>query len=202
MKKFILNIIIIFLLIFKNIFSITNSEIISTSSNVIIYIPKLNNSMFCWGKNDVGQCGLGFKSSIPIKTPTLMNNNSNNFFNKKIIQICNSVSGFNFALTDDGGIYSWGANNFGILGRNKTYEELNYDLNPNLFYFNLINKPQFIFCGSGFHGGFITNSSKVYGFGDNSFGVMGEISKKIYLTPTIINGTENFNIINLCQGKI
>ena len=82
-----------------------------------------NNSLYSWGINSQGQLGGSEKylESKPFKLKTLKN--------KQIVKI-SSGENFGLALSNDGKVYSWGANSVGQLGQNhksdsKTPKEIN-----------------------------------------------------------------------------
>lgn len=76
-----------------------------------------DNQVYCWGHNAEGQCGYGntTDSRVPLKVlPTGVLNG------KTIEYALSSAYGHSYAISDEGDVYSWGYNAYGILGDSTT----------------------------------------------------------------------------------
>jgi alpha-tubulin suppressor-like RCC1 family protein len=130
--------------------------------------------VFAWGDNEFGQIGNG-KDKKPQSEPILLDG----FENENILAI--SCGGqHSLAITQSGCVFSWGSNEFGQLG---------------LEGYEMTNKPQKIVairdlikkitCGAK-HSLLLSREGKLFAFGSNEFGQVGEGSKKNIVLPHVI----------------
>lgn len=92
---------------FPNLTKIENLKGIMAISCGLNHSMALNqcNELFVWGKNDIGQLGLGTVTNVTVPTKVAMNTQS--------IKMISSGFNHNLVLTDDGKIYAFGCNMFG-----------------------------------------------------------------------------------------
>lgn len=75
---------------------------------------RMDSNVFCWGRNNRGQLGVG--GSDDLETPTPLSDITN------ITQVA-SGSAHTCALRNDGAVFCWGANDFGQLGDGRTDDQ-------------------------------------------------------------------------------
>ncbi|XP_055628123.1 probable E3 ubiquitin-protein ligase HERC4 isoform X2 [Toxorhynchites rutilus septentrionalis] len=130
--------------------------------------------LFSWGSNLLGQLGHDTElTNYP--TPRMIKT----IATKHVVQIA-SGQFHCLALTNNGELYSWGANGYGQLGQGKTNEKI---VNPTLIK-SLAGIPiAFIACG-GNHSFAISKSGAIFGWGKNTFGQLGlnDLSSRCYPT--------------------
>jgi alpha-tubulin suppressor-like RCC1 family protein len=119
----------------------------------------VNNMVYCWGKNEQGQLGIGDVQDIPY--PVSVKNISND-----IVSI-SAGWGHSCAQTRGGGVKCWGLNNYGQLGSgNTTNTSLPTDV------LNLSNNVRAITTG-GTHACALLTDGGVKCWGNNSNGQLG-----------------------------
>jgi hypothetical protein len=122
----------------------------------------LTNSgeVYAWGSNSEGQIGNGRSDdyneyqSIPIKV--------NGFNDEKVIQISCGLR-HSLALTESGRVFSWGSNDFGQLGQNKTEDIVN---EPSIVLLSTKIPIKKISCGQS-HSLMLSRDAHIYWFGRN-----------------------------------
>lgn len=68
-----------------------------------------NGTVWAWGSNHLGECGINYNKSIPILAPVQVPG----LFGVRAIAVGDD---FSIALKDDGTVYTWGSNSYGQLG--------------------------------------------------------------------------------------
>jgi|694.fasta_scaffold109264_1 uncharacterized repeat protein (TIGR02543 family) len=149
--------------------------------------------VFSWGENSLGQLGDGTNipkgSPVDITSKFLFDPNTN----EKVTYLSSSYESI-FALTSAGKIFAWGDNSDGKLGDDTT---TNRNTPTNITSrFGLLNGEvvQSI-GGSGlFHTVALTNQSRVFTFGNNSNGQLGNGSSSTIISKTPIDITSSFSL--------
>ena len=139
--------------------------------------------IFTWGNNDSGQLGDGTTTDILI--PNNITENFNLNIDEKIIQV--SLGGYHSsAITSEGRIFTWGSNFGGKLGDGTTEDRTNpTDITTQ---FNLDTDEKIIQVALGlFHTSAITSKGRVFTWGQNESGQLGDgtsVSKSIPVDVT------------------
>jgi alpha-tubulin suppressor-like RCC1 family protein len=137
--------------------------------------------VYAWGYNDYGQLGNGTTTSR--NTPTLINVPS--LQSGETIAQVTAGSVHSLAFTTQGHVYAWGSNGSGRLGDGTT---------TNRYTPTLINVPNLqsgetiaqVTAGY-FHSLAVTTQGRVYAWGSNDIGQLGDGTSNDRLTPTLIN---------------
>lgn len=146
------------------------------------------NQCYSFGYN--GSCCLGVNASVTnTNQPILLKALENEI----VIKMC---SGFQFvlALTASGKCYSWGNNKFGQLGQNKKLICIAIPTLIDLIPESVAN----IACGLN-HSVLLTKSFKIYSFGSNLTGAIGNGNQFHQIKPVLIC-PYGFDIIEICCG--
>ncbi|MFT7086981.1 MAG: alpha-tubulin suppressor-like RCC1 family protein [Rickettsiales bacterium] len=129
----------------------------------------------------------------PIRPPT-----------SKFVQVALAVH-CGYALDADGRVYSWGYNGYGHLGHgdtvNKKYaKRIEYFVSNNIRIKEIITNNEIAY-DSGSAVLFLATNGRVYGCGDNQYGVLGDGSRTHRYTPVRIGTLENIIQIVLTCGN-
>ena len=160
----------------------------------------LSGRVFTWGNNDFGQ--LGDNSTTDRLVPTEITSNFSFAFIDKIVNV--SLGSKNSsAISSSGRVFTWGNNDFGQLGDNSTTDRLvPIEITSN---FNLAFNDKIVRLSLGeFHSSAISSSGRVFTWGSNKSGQLGDNSTTDRLVPIEI--TSNFEldsedkIVNLSLG--
>ena len=138
------------------------------------YVITEDGALYVWGKNSYGQLGVGdeVNKNTPIKVTAI---------NGKVMEliISNSFSSV-YAILEDGSLYAWGKNSYGLLG---VGDEVNKNTPTKV---NLPGKiKELITTGSSVYA--LMEDSSLYSWGNNESGRLGvgdEVNKN---TPTKVN---------------
>lgn len=120
--------------------------------------------VFSWGDNSCGQLGRGQVDENQAKQPKVIKT----LVTYHIIQIC-SGNNHSLALSNDGIVFSWGANNYGQLGTGSSSQHM--DIPQPLLSIRGIPVSQIIAGGN--HCFILSMSGALFGWGRNSFGQLG-----------------------------
>ncbi|VDI38896.1 E3 ubiquitin-protein ligase HERC4 [Mytilus galloprovincialis] len=120
--------------------------------------------VFSWGDNSCGQLGRGKVDENQAKQPKVIKT----LVTYHIIQIC-SGNNHSLALSNDGIVFSWGANNYGQLGTGSSSQHM--DIPQPLLSIRGIPVSQIIAGGN--HCFILSMSGALFGWGRNSFGQLG-----------------------------
>ena len=139
-----------------------------------------NNVLYSWGRNNAGQLGIGSRNDnlFPIKV-NVENLLENEYFTR-IIPNSDEV----FGLTNQGNIYGWGSNYKYRLGiqSNNSFEPI-----PVLIEIEGLSELDEIIDFSAFnHSLALTSSGKIYSWGDNRQGQLGDGTFQDKNLPTLI----------------
>lgn len=144
--------------------------------------------LYTWGHNQHGQLGNG--NTYNRTTPTLIDS----FNGEKVIAI--SLGGYtSAAITESGKLYMWGENDYGQLGNGLTIDR-SFPLWINRFNGEKIVT---VSLGSG-HSSAITESGKLYTWGDNDFGQLGDGTTVEKHTPRLIDRFNGEKVIAVSLG--
>lgn len=182
---------------------ITSLFNLDTASNEFIQSIKLGwassfaltstGRVFSWGENSLGQLGDGTfnpkGSPVDITSKFLLDPNTN----EKVTYLSSSYESM-FALTSAGNIFAWGDNTDGKLGDDTT---TNRNTPTNITSrFGLLNGEviQSISSLGLFHTVVLTNQSRVFTFGNNSNGQLGNGSSSSTISKTPIDITSSFSL--------
>lgn len=165
---------------FKEVVSLRGLEIKEMySQQYTVYALTNSGDLYGWGKNQVGQLGTG--NTTTQKLPVLIMSNVKEFeFGKS------SGYEFNMALNKNNELYVWGSNNLHSLGLGDSIPEHRY-VPTKMTFFN--NKTIKTITASS-HGGFVvTEDNKLYGWGYNTYGQMGNGSNQVITYSSPIENT-------------
>jgi RCC1 and BTB domain-containing protein len=159
-----------------------------------------NGEVYAWGDNTYGQIGNKCDYSHQLKPIKL-----DGFDGEKVVAI-SCGSRHSMALTEEGHIYSWGCNEFGQLGIDKSSElfrKLKISNEPKLVKVKDKDKNRILFekisCGKS-HSLMLSRDGNIYVIGNNEFGQLGiginknqRIPVKLYNKNNFVDIESNFN---------
>jgi uncharacterized repeat protein (TIGR02543 family) len=170
---------------------------LNSSETVISVYAGLNHSMvltsssrvFAWGTNADGELGIGSTSSA--NTPTLVS--FTNLNQGETISNLYVGEKHSFALTSSKRVWSWGANNANQINNSSSV----HLTSPTLVSFSGLIQGETIssLIPGGQHSLAITSNARVYAWGDNDSGQLGNGLIQRLQSPTFIS------IPNLSQGE-
>jgi len=142
---------------------------------------------FAWGMNVFGQIGNGTTSS-PVYTPSAVNT-SGVLSGKTIVAVCagdgHGQNGHSVALTSDGGLYAWGANDLGQLGNGTTTASSSpvaVDMTG-----VLAGKTVTAIAAGHRYTLALASDGSVYAWGDNGAGQLGDGTTTTRTSPVAVN---------------
>ena len=160
----------------------------------------LTGRIFTWGFNWYGQLGDG--TTEERHSPTDITSRFNLEVNDRIIQV--SLGGSHSSVnTLNGNIFTWGSNHYGQLGDGTTINRhYQFDITS---CFNLETEETLIQVSSGsFHSLALTSNGRIFAWGNNDYGQLGDETKIIRFSPVEItsyfNLQENETIIQVISG--
>jgi len=138
-----------------------------------------NGDLYCWGCNDSGQVGNGTTKNqlTPVKVLTDVKSVSYFRYLSEDIEDNNSYVSVS-AITEKGDLYRWGSNEYGLIG-NGTEEN---QLTPVKVLSNVKSVSPFSSWSPSFMSA-ITEEGDLYCWGYNSYGQVGNGTRKDQLTP-------------------
>jgi uncharacterized repeat protein (TIGR02543 family) len=138
--------------------------------------------IYAWGLNDYGQLGDGTTTNRT--TPTLIS--FTGLQSGETIQSVGAGGQHSLAVTTSGRVYGWGNNAFGQLG-DGTY----LHTTPTLISFTGLQSGETIqSVGAGhYHSLAVTTSGRIYSWGFNNYGQLGDATTTNRTTPTLISFT-------------
>jgi alpha-tubulin suppressor-like RCC1 family protein len=151
-----------------------------------------------WGGNGVGQLGRGdtTNSSVPVAVTV------SGAMNGKTVVATAAGGSHSLTLTTDGMVFSWGSNSDGRLGNNSTTDSaVPVPVSSN----DLLNgKTVVAIAGGGSHSLALTSDGKVFAWGLNSFGQLGNNSTTSSSVPVAVN-TSGFlagkTVVSIAAGE-
>ena len=142
--------------------------------------------IFTWGENNGGQLGDG--TTIDKYIPMDITNNMELNTGETVTSV-SSGDGYQAAITSKGRLFTWGANWFGQLGDGTII--FRYDPNDITTKFGLITGETVTTVSLGnYHSSAITSKGRVFTWGDNDYGQLGDGTTTDRHSPTEI--TTNF----------
>jgi uncharacterized repeat protein (TIGR02543 family) len=140
-----------------------------------------NGRVYAWGNGSAGQLGNGSTSNS--STPSLVN--FTGLLSGETIQTVIAGQLHSFAVTTNGRVYAWGNGSAGQLGNGSTSNSLT----PSLVNFTGLLSGETIqqVSGGAYHSISVTTSGRVYAWGRNVNGELGDGSTTIRFSPTLIN---------------
>lgn len=140
-----------------------------------------NGQVYSWGTNTYGQLGNGNNNRI--SSPTNIST-SGVLMGKKIIQV-SAGSYHNLALDSEGKIYSWGYNEAGQLG-DGSFTDSNLPTAVDVS--GVLTGKKISFATSGYYYNLsIDTDGKLYSWGDNGDGQLGNGASSNSNTPILVN---------------
>lgn len=131
--------------------------------------------IYVWGKNEFGQLGLGHNQ--PQRGVTTLS-----FLEDQKISYIDCGEDFSTAVTEDGGLFTWGAGMYGQLGHGDKKNDLLPKQVTELMGHHVVQ----VTCGR-CHMLILDSNSKVYSTGLNGCGQLGLGNRENKLVPTLIN---------------
>lgn len=148
-----------------------------------------SGDVYSWGSNNLGQLGLG--NTTNYSSPQLISG----LEGKTISQIVSSGNS-SFLLTQDGKLYSWGANNLGQLGlsdNNNRHSPQFVSYFTDIKIVRIITGYDFVYA--------VTNDGRVFAWGDNTYGQLGlGSSGGSRNTPQLVNWFSGKNTVHIILG--
>ncbi|CAG2161697.1 unnamed protein product [Oppiella nova] len=162
------------------VFGIKGSEVIFATKE---------DKVYGFGNNRYGLLGVGVngKVSDPMVNHTLTG--------KRLTDLSYGYS-FCMALTREGQVFGWGENTYGQLGCGSTLDSNT----PKLIHGLSDKKVRDISCGNS-HTLVLTREGRVYGFGRNGLGQLGDNSLVDRSTPVAIHLPQELTFVSVCCGK-
>lgn len=145
-----------------------------------VIVLKKNGTLLAWGKNSNGQLGDGTTAlkTTPQVIPSLSN----------IVQI-EGGGGMTIALASDGFVYTWGNNGAGQIGNGtQVIQTTPYKVT------GIPGKAVQIVTG-GSHAATLTEDGRIYSWGYNNYGAMGDGTRIHRLSPVEVPGMSNIKKI-------
>ena len=155
-----------------------------------------DGTVYAWGWNYHGQLGNNTKTNS--NTIVAVQTIGTPLAGKKIVKIA-AGQGHSLALTDDGRVYTWGRNDTGQLGNNATTDAM-LPVAVTVTGTPMNNKTIIEIASGARHSLAIDSSGKVYAWGHNSSGQLGNNSTVNALTPVAVQAPADKNIIQVSGG--
>ena len=152
-----------------------------------------DGAVYTWGWNYHGQLGNNTKTNS--NTIVAVQTISTPIAGKKIVKIA-AGQGHSLALTDDGMVYTWGRNDTGQLGNNATTDAM-LPVAVTVTGTPMSNKTIVEIASGARHSLAIDSSGKVYAWGHNGSGQLGNNSTVNALTPVAVQAPADKNIIQV-----
>ena len=152
-----------------------------------------DGAVYTWGWNYHGQLGNNTKTNS--NTIVAVQTIGTTLAGKKIVKIA-AGQGHSLALTDDGRVYTWGRNDTGQLGNNATTDAM-LPVAVTVTGTPMNNKTIIEIASGARHSLAIDSSGKVYAWGHNGSGQLGNNSTVNALTPVAVQAPADKNIIQV-----
>ncbi|GEM_PF-2337137 len=152
---------------------------------------------YCWGRNTLGSLGTETESQV-VPEPVSVDM-SGVLKDKKILEI-SSGSGHTCVVADDGGVYCWGSNGRGQLGDGNGGNEGSL---TELGDFSIVPvksetaEGKYVKVSAGYsHTCILSEAGKIFCFGDNKNGQLGDGTTEMRLTPVALNSDKVFKSVS------
>ena len=152
-----------------------------------------DGAVYIWGWNYHGQLGNNTKTNS--NTIVAVQTIGTPLAGKKIVKIA-AGQGHSLALADDGTVYTWGRNDTGQLGNNTTTDAM-LPVAVTVTGTPMSNKTIVEIASGARHSLAIDSSGKVYAWGHNGSGQLGNNSTVNALTPVAVQAPADKNIIQV-----
>ena len=152
-----------------------------------------DGAVYTWGWNYHGQLGNNTKTNS--NTIVAVQTIGTPIAGKKIVKIA-AGQGHSLALTDDGMVYTWGRNDTGQLGNNATTNVM-LPVTVTVTGTPMSNKTIVEIASGARHSLAIDSSGKVYAWGHNGSGQLGNNLTVNALTPVAVQAPADKNIIQV-----
>ena len=152
-----------------------------------------DGTVYIWGWNYHGQLGNNTKTNS--NTIVAVQTIGTPLAGKKIVKIA-AGQGHSLALADDGTVYTWGRNDTGQLGNNTTTDAM-LPVAVTVNGTPMSNKTIVEIASGARHSLAIDSSGKVYAWGHNGSGQLGNNSTVNALTPVAVQAPADKNIIQV-----
>jgi alpha-tubulin suppressor-like RCC1 family protein len=161
-------------------------------ANSRLYCIARNSSgkVYCWGRNEWGELGIGLEDEIYQK-PIL-----NQYLNNECVIYISCGDRHSLALTNCGEVYAWGSNYWGQIGNGCNNKQL---IPIKVKGFNN-ERVVMISCG-GWHSMALTECGHVYSWGSNECGQLGIGNTEYSNEPKFVAVIDE-NKCNVCIEKI
>lgn len=147
-----------------------------------------DGSVYSWGRNTCGEVGNG--STQVQKTPTKLTG----FGSDKIVQIAAGAC-YSLALSENGTVYSWGENGSGALGDGTLTDR------PSPVKVQGLDNVTVTQISSQFdHSLAVSNDGKVFAWGMNADGQLGDDTRDSRSTPVRVKGLDDVTITRVSAG--
>jgi E3 ubiquitin-protein ligase HERC4 len=138
-----------------------------------------SGAVYGWGRNTFGQLGVGHEKDTP--EPTELST-----LRTQRVKYISCGETHSAALTEDGGLFTFGSSSFGQLGHNATpSHSTTY---PTKVFELMGSTVTQVACGRCHTLALVKSSGKLYGFGLGSSGQLGVGSTGNVATPTLVQG--------------
>lgn len=149
-----------------------------------------NGKLYSWGYNRQGQLGDGTTKDKYL--PVCINDLFSELKDRKFVYVNNIIDSSIYALDDEGRVYSWGLNDEGQLGdgtfTNRRYPVCISDISNNLLKDRKIKEIYVYDLGTAYA---ISEDGKIYSWGRNDEGQVGDGTMQNRNIPICINDIEN-----------
>jgi len=158
----------------------SDSVAISAGSNYSLTL-KADGRVFAWGRNNLGQLGDGTTVNKSSPVPVVSESDF----------VAISAGGdHSLALKADGRVYAWGSSSFGQLGNGPLRSS-------QVTAVQVSEQSDFVaISAGGFHSLALKADGRVYAWGDNSYGQLGNGTLTTQSIPVIVSGQSDFVAIS------
>lgn len=164
-----------------------------------------NGELYSWGRNNYGQTGLGYTSTLDDNTSTHPSTPT-----KITLPTTNQIvslsfnQNFSIALDETGNVWSWGYNKNGELGRSSTdiCNDSSSESDCALEASTVSNLSDIVAISAGYsHTLALKNDGSVWAFGTNGDGELGQGDTNTTTQAVSISFEEDLNIVQISAGS-
>jgi alpha-tubulin suppressor-like RCC1 family protein len=162
------------------------------------YFYKDNGDLYVWGNNTLGELGFGHRETIPHPTFLLNNKNIKFIYRKNEQNLIHSSYSSIYMYTEDefnnGCVYVWGKNSYGVLGLGHSDDVLI----PTILFNNI--KIKQLICDFSIY--LYTDKGDLYVWGYNSNGALGLGHKRHMFKPVLLLNDPKIKEIVYSKGSV